>query len=97
MSDGAFYAMDQRPRWRRLLSRLFPRDAFQGLDAPTPGMCVGEIYTHVEVDLGWRDLLRLLVSGRAHIEVRLETDALVNKTRSRAMFTALPPKWLERQ
>lgn len=95
--DGGFYVPDRRPRWKRLLARLFPRTYFGDPFEPhDPSWAPGSMLTVVVVKVDWRDRLRLLMSGRIEIQVRQRTDVHVNRVQSQSHFTVEPPSFLER-
>ena len=89
-TGGAFYAVDTRPLWKRLLSRLFP------MRQPTipddlEGWAPSYMQTHVVAVLDWRDRLRVLVSGRIHVQTNTKTDVNVERMQSWSAVYVEPP------
>jgi hypothetical protein len=68
---GNYYAIDQRTRWEKLKSRLFP---VRSLPIPESGE---HLMSHTIVVMDWADRLRVLIGGRVHILVQTETDVRV--------------------
>jgi hypothetical protein len=53
--------------------------------------------TNVFFHLDWKDRLKIALSGKAHVQIVIETDACVRRASSRASVRALPPFWKEGQ
>lgn len=83
-------APDRSTRWQKLLRRLFPRATLPFLDT-TPDFAPRYMSVYVVSVLGWLDRLRLLVSGRCEIQVRVFTDVDVGAAHSEACFSVMPP------
>lgn len=97
--DNAFYAPDPRPQWKQWLQqKLFPRQHFGPVFEPydDPAWAPGECSTHVHITACWRDRLRLLISGRCEVQIRMRTDVPVGRIESRSNFTVQPPGLLDR-
>jgi hypothetical protein len=99
----AGYKVERLTLAQRLGAWLFPRRHFShGLDHARP------LHTWTNIRLSWADRLRLLVSGRAELQVVAATiDAhdyrepgifgvRVERGQTVSHFTALPPKFMER-
>lgn len=87
---SAFYAKDTRPFWRRWIAQLFPSKAVpipDGLEGFAPSYMV----THVVSVLDWRDRLRVLVSGRIHVEIKTKTDVVVSEMHSESVLYVEAP------
>ncbi len=78
MTNNAYYALDTRTRWQRLLSRLFPA---RGVPSPDDleGWAPSYLRTRVDGILDWKDRLRVLVSGRICVNVLTKTDVPVGR------------------
>jgi len=81
---------DPRTLFHRLRSRLFPR---RHLPAPedTEGFAPSYLVTSCVCQLDWADRLRVLVSGRLHVEIQTKTDVIVRRTQSQGTACVLPP------
>jgi len=75
---------------RRLLDRLFPQ---QRLPIPedTEGFAPSYMVTGCVCQLDWADRLRVLVSGRLHVEIQTKTDVVVRRAQSQSTVCVLPP------
>lgn len=51
----------------------------------------GAIMTDTVIVVDFMDRLRLLISGKARVEVSTKTDVMVNRTQSRSRFGVLAP------
>lgn len=76
--NEAYAAPDQRSRWQRLKTRLFPARRVP-IPEDLEGWAPSYIETHVVSVLDWKDRLRALVSGRIHVQTRTKTDVVVSK------------------
>lgn len=95
MTHHAFYAPDPRAGWKRLLTRLWPRQRFEtpeSIDGFAPGYSVVQTVVHVS----WRDRLRVLVSGRCDVEAHVYTETTLRRVYALGNFTVRPPAFLER-
>jgi hypothetical protein len=90
MNTTGYFQIPKRTLMQRLLRRLFPSQHLPPID-PIPEWARGESLTQVRVRVDWRDRLRLLVSGRACIDVRLMSSADHRRAESRAAFYVAPP------
>lgn len=76
-------AISTPSRWRRVINRAFPR-------APQPEID-GEVRTYLTINvhivIDWRDRLRILVTGRALVQVRAYTDVEVASATSVSTFS----------
>lgn len=90
ITGGGFYARDGRPMWMRLLSRLFPS---RRPDIPDDleGWAPSYMQTHVVVHMDWQDRLRVLVSGKVHIQTNTKTDVTVGRMESWSTVHVEPP------
>ena len=89
-TDGAFFAVDIRPWWHRLLVRMFPA-ASLAIPEDLEGWAPSYMQTHVVVCLDWRDRLRVLVSGRLHVQTNTKTDVHVERMASTSAVWVEPP------
>lgn len=89
-TGGAFYAADKRTYWQRLVARLFPVRRMRNF-GDLDGFAPSYMSTFIRARIDWRDRLRLLVSGRLHIEVQTKTDVAVSKMVSQSVVYVLPP------
>lgn len=89
-SGGAFYTVDTRPLWKRLLSRLFPMRQ-PTIPEDLDGWAPAYMQTHVVANLDWRDRLRVLVSGRLHVQTNTKTDVNVERMQSWSAVYVEPP------
>lgn len=80
-TGGDFYAPDTRNWWQRLLSRMFPARSVP-IPEDLEGWAPSYMQTHVVATLDWRDRLRVLVSGKVHIQTNTKTDVPVGKMHS---------------
>lgn len=81
-------------RRERLGWRLFPRADQPAKPCPFSGRDM--VIVDVAAELSFVDRLRLLVSGRLSIRVRVETENVVGKTDSNSKIHVQPPSWLSR-
>jgi hypothetical protein len=91
------YAPDPRAAWKRWLQQhLFPQSHLEpGGEDGNPVFAPGEAITGCHVTLDWKDRLRVLVSGRFNVEMRLRTDAPIGLIQSRTQFNVTPPRLLQ--
>lgn len=101
MTDEATTLIHKPTFWQRLWSRLgfgsrWDEELFEWRSADpqpddwfVPGTLTMRTMTHV----GWRDRLRLLISGRCEVCTYTRTDALVHRAETRAQFSVLSPAW----
>jgi hypothetical protein len=87
---GAFYAPDTRNWWQRLLSRMFPARSVP-IPEDLDGWAPSYMQTHVVATLDWRDRLRVLVSGKVHIQTNTKTDVPVGRMHSDSAVWAEAP------
>ncbi len=90
------YAQEYIPTRREKLGRrLFPRTVPNPREPKFPVRdCV---FTNVSAEFSFIDRLRILVSGRVRVEVRVETENKPGQTCGNAVVDVQPPKWLERR
>lgn len=82
------YAMEARwTWWSRLMYRLFPPAPRPRIDGDARTFLTTNIYVSVD----WRDRVRLLVSGRAFIQVVTYTDIEVQQAESVSAFSVEAP------
>lgn len=81
----AFIAPDPRTRAQRVMRRLFPRAASQPID-DEPAFS-----THTTVTVGWKDRVRILVSGCVRLDYRHVTDVEVKRVTSSCTFYVESP------
>lgn len=89
-TSGAYFAPDARPLWKRLLSRLFPMrqpEIPEDLDGWAPSY----MQTHVVWHADWSDRLRVLVSGKLHVQTNTKTDVNVARMQSWSTVYVEPP------
>lgn len=91
-----YYGPDTLPRWRRWLQQtFFPQQSLASLeDDGDAAFASGEAVAGCNVVLSWGDRLRLLVSGRFNVEIRLRTDVPIARMTSRCQFNVKPPRVL---
>jgi hypothetical protein len=90
MTDHCYVTADDRTLLERFVDRLFPA---RHLDIPEDleGFAPSYMVTGVFARLDWQDRLRLLVSGKLHVEIRTKTDVIVSKMVSQSVVYVLPP------
>lgn len=86
-----------KPSWKQRLGlRLgftFPFDE-ELLDWRTEereNFVSGALITRVRIHISWMDLLRLLLSGRAEVEISTKTDKIIERAESRSRFRVCFP------
>jgi len=89
-TGGAFFAVDTRPWWRRLLAHFFPTGR-AAIPEDLDGWAPSHMQTHVVACLDWRDRLRVLVSGRLHVQTNTKTDVQVSRMHSASAVWVEPP------
>ena len=82
---------DQRGLWERLMSKAFPRSKLPIPEDDRPGFAPAYLLVYVEAHLDWRDRLRMLVSGKCEVQVRIYTDVAVKRTFIESRYTVLKP------
>lgn len=90
LNHGAYYAADTRPLWQRLLSRLFPTGRVE-IPEDLEGWAPSYMQTHTVCMLDWRDRLRVLVSGKLHVQTNTKTDVSVGRSQSWGAVWVEPP------
>lgn len=90
ISGGAFYASDYRPLWKRLLCRLFPARRPE-IPEDLDGWATSYMQTHVVWHADWCDRLRVLVSGKVHVQTNTKTDVDVKRMQSWSAVYVEPP------
>lgn len=91
--SGACYASDARPRWRRILTKLWP-----GVHQPVgdlPAWAQDAIYVENRVALSFVDRLRVLLSGRVRVRSQTLTENKPGRVESTSVAHPLPPAWIE--
>lgn len=73
--------------WRRLGFRHPHVHVFDDVEGMAPGACT----TNVVVHMSWGDRLRLLISGRFGVQIRMQTDVTVSEAISKCDIGVLPP------
>lgn len=77
--------------WRKLgfgYAHLSPREDD---DTEDGRFAVGEMVTNNHIFLDWKDRLRLIISGKLHVQTRTQTDVIVRCARSRSAARVLSP------
>lgn len=85
-----YYAADNRPLWKRWLSRLFPQQ-YLPIPEDLEGFAASYMVTGVVAHLDWKDRLRVLVSGNLRVEIQTKTDVIVTTMVSTSLMSVLPP------
>lgn len=81
--SGAVRSWTWRDRWR---ARLFP---FTPCDLPeAPATFKDVLVTKTRTELSWADRLRILVTGKVEVEVRVVTEHAVGETRTKSVLRA---------
>lgn len=91
MNDVAFMAPDRRPFIDRMWSRLGFGTAFADRADDDLAYAPGYISTGVKVHFDWRDRLRILISGRVHVDCVTKTDVPVKHAYTNSCTSVLPP------
>jgi hypothetical protein len=55
------------------------------------GFAPGCLVTNIYLCVDWKDRLRLVATGKAHVQTATQTDAIVRRARSISAFRVLPP------
>ena len=76
---------------RRFWQIFFPPAAPLDVPEEMPGYVPGSMSINCGVRLDWRDRLRLLISGKIRIEIRVKTNVEVSNLKSFMRFWAAPP------
>jgi hypothetical protein len=74
-------------RWLGFGEAFVPRPVDDERFAP------GWLCTNVFLVLDWKDRLRLACSGKAHVQIVMQTDVSITRARSLSRVSALPPTW----
>lgn len=84
------------PTWRdRLRWRLFPA---RHCDVPPAPAAFKDCLNCVtEVQLSWRDRLRVFLTGRLVVQARIVTEEKIGRTATNSSAHVLPWKWMERR
>lgn len=93
MEGGNFMMAVERPWYERALIKLgfgWAR-VERPDDAEQEGFAPGYMLSSVRAVFGWRDRLRILVSGQIHVEVALQSDVIPLKLRSVSAVSVLSP------
>lgn len=89
LSSGAFYdPVDRRPWYEKMWWRL----GFHDAHAPRPGDAEHWIVTGVHIRLSQLDRLRVLLSGRLHVEVCVATEHDAGRTSSQSSAAVTRPR-----
>lgn len=85
----------EAPDRRSLLQRFWSRAGFGAPHVAPPddedGFAPGGIVSTVITDVDWADRIRILLSGRVGVQIRIQTDVIVGTAKSTARFSVLPP------
>ena len=92
-SHGAYY---KPPTF---WEKFWPRLGFHHAHAPRPdedelkdnGWAPSWFMVETYVHLDWVDRLRLLISGKLHVEQSVKTDVVISKSSATSGFGILPP------
>jgi hypothetical protein len=91
-SHGAFY---HRPTFAE---RFWPSLGFRHAHAPShdedelgAGWVAGVFIVETYVSLDWFDRIRVLISGKLHIEQAVLADVVIGESRATSAFGILPP------
>ena len=74
----------------KIANFLFPQSWLDPAEEQ-PGMAAGELSTDIYIEVSIIDRLRLMVSGKAVVRVRTQSDVPVNKAISRSTFSVRHP------
>jgi hypothetical protein len=86
------YAPDPRPKWKRVLAKVWPsKHNFAG----DPAWALDAIRVETDVTLSFSDLLRVLVSGRLRVNSTTFTEHVVGRIESKSVAYPLPPLFAE--
>lgn len=89
MTDGAMeYRPTRRERfWRALGFRYHLTDLPDGIDKDLPGWMMTKCFIHFSM----ADRMRLLLTGRLHLDIRQATNVRVDEARSALSFRIASP------
>ncbi len=91
-THGVYY---HEPTWRE---RFWPRLGFHHAHAPRPdedelkdGWAESWFVVETYVTLDWLDRLRVLVSGKLHVDHAIKTDVPIGRSQAVSAIGILPP------
>jgi len=89
-AQEAFYEYRRPTIWQRL---GFGRPAMPDMDdmEGAEGFVESHLIVSTVTTFGWRDRLRILLSGKVEVVQAVKTDALVRRTVARSNVAVLPP------
>lgn len=95
-TDGLCFSSSRPWTWRdKLRCKLFPP---QHCDLPeAPALFQDVLVCRVTSELSMLDRLRVLITGRIRVESRTVTENMMGSHRTKSIFSALPPKWWDRE
>lgn len=87
----AYYAEYRRTIWDRLGFRLAARAPRPEHEEEMPGFAPSWFVVGTRIRLDWKDRIRVLVSGNAHVDIAVKTDLMISKSQASSDFAVLPP------
>jgi hypothetical protein len=94
-TDNAAFCAKQPLRlrvWQFLgFCRQYDDDLFEWRNAEGDGFAPSAFHTETHCILGWKDRLRVLVTGHVAVDVWSKTDVIVGRAVSRSSVAVLPP------
>lgn len=87
----AHYAEYRRTIWDRLGFRQAARAPRPESEEELPGFAPSWFVVGTRIRLDWKDRIRVLVSGNAHVDIAIKTDKMINRSLSSSDFAVLPP------
>lgn len=89
-TNEAGFVLPRKTIWNRLGFRHghAPRGE---QDSELPGWAPGWLVTDTRIHLGWSDRLRVLISGKLHVESFTKTDVVVSRALTTTGIGVLPP------
>lgn len=88
--ENNFFAVAKPTIGQRALRAIFPQRWLEPAEE-APGFAPSELSTDTYISLSVGDRLRILVSGKAVLRTRTQTDVTVNDARTRSVFSVQHP------